>query len=89
VGYAVCSIGVFALRDTADAAERTRVYIQSSQLYIPLAQAIGKLVLLHNRITALAAYTTRVAEVRELLVSLTSSTAGRSNGNITRWPTPT
>jgi ATP-binding cassette subfamily D (ALD) protein 3 len=82
VGYAVCSIGVFALRDTADAAERTRVYIQSSQLYIPLAQAIGKLVLLHNRITALAAYTTRVAEVRELLVSLTSSTAGRSNGNI-------
>lgn len=77
VGYGVCSLGVFGLGENASAAERTRVYIQSSQLYIPLAQAIGKLVLLHNRITALAAYTTRVAEVGELLDNL--NTASRQN----------
>jgi ATP-binding cassette subfamily D (ALD) protein 3 len=85
VGYAVCSIGVFALRETASAAERTRVYIQSSQLYIPLAQAIGKLVLLHHRITSLAAYTGRVAELRELLANL-SSAATRASTSITEVP---
>lgn len=79
VGYAVCSIGVFAL-EGASAAERTRVYIRSSQLYIPLAQAIGKLVLLHNRITALAGYTSRVAELGEVLddIHRTAKTANKS-----------
>lgn len=64
-GYAVCSIGVFAAK-TNDSAERTRIYIRSSQLYIPLARAIGKIIMLHKKITALAGYTSRVAEIREV-----------------------
>jgi len=83
VGYAVCSIGVFSLRDTASTAERTRVYINSSQLYIPLAQAIGKLVLLHTRITALAGYTARVSELKEFLDKCDADAAASASGAVT------
>ena len=65
VGNAVCSIGVFQLRGKAPPSELTRVYVQSSQIYIPLARAIGKIVMLYKRITTLAGSTSRVAELNE------------------------
>jgi ATP-binding cassette subfamily D (ALD) protein 3 len=76
VGYAVCSIGVFAVREGSSVAQLTEVYIRNSQLYIPLAQAIGKMVLLYGRVTALAAYTSRVSELDEALDSIAAATKG-------------
>jgi len=66
-GFAVCSIGVFELRGKVPAAELTRVYVQSSQLLLPLARAIGQIVMLYKKLTGLAGYTSRVAELTESL----------------------
>ena len=72
VGYAVCSIGVFELSGKVPASELTRVYVQSSQLYIPLARAIGKLIMLHKKITTLGGCTHRVGELVEAFAGLKS-----------------
>ncbi len=73
VGYAVCSIGVFELSGKVPASELTRVYVQSSQLYIPLARAIGKLIMLHKKITTLGGCTHRVGELVEAIESIMST----------------
>lgn len=70
IGYAVCSIGVFQSKGKVPTAELTRIYIRSSQLYLPLARAFGKIVMLHKKITALAGYTSRVAELYEVFAHI-------------------
>lgn len=81
VGYAVCSMGVFAAKDQGSA-ELTRIYIRSSQLYIPLARAIGKLVMLHRRFTSLAGYTFRVGELVEALSRMSTETHAAGNATV-------
>eukprot|EP00760_Papus_ankaliazontas_P024238 PhM_4_TR2160/c0_g1_i1/m.63398 len=69
-GFAVCAIGVFELKGKVPAAELTRVYVAQSQLLLPLARAIGQLVMLYKRLTTLAGYTSRVGELFEALEAL-------------------
>jgi ATP-binding cassette subfamily D (ALD) protein 3 len=81
IGYAVLAMGILSSKfnpnqdgskeDTSDeTAAITGIYIRNSQILVNLAQATGQVVLLYKRITALAGYTTRVAELLELLKAL-------------------
>ncbi|KYQ92710.1 ABC transporter D family protein [Tieghemostelium lacteum] len=50
-----------------DSTELTKDYIRNTQLMVALSQAIGQLVLLGNKITAMAGYTSRVSELLEMI----------------------
>lgn len=68
VGYGVCALPVFFQGNRhakKSSTELTQDYVRNSQLLINLARAIGALVLLYKRVTSLAGYTARVAELRE------------------------
>eukprot|EP00762_Andalucia_godoyi_P008354 ANDGO_07374.mRNA.1 ABC transporter D family member 2 len=73
VGYGVCALPVFFIPSLTKksshktATDLTQDYVRNSQLLINLARAIGALVLLYKKITALAGYTSRVAELQEQL----------------------
>eukprot|EP01133_Synstelium_polycarpum_P013610 gene13610-16017_t len=53
--------------NSKDSSELTKDYIRNTQLMVALAQAIGQLVLLGNKITNMAGYTSRVSELLEMV----------------------
>lgn len=71
VGYIVCGAVTLDQKDFLTKPELTQVYLQSSQLYMPLSVAIGKLLLLHKKVGALCGSAHRVGELREVLHQVT------------------
>ncbi|KAH9593156.1 ABC transporter-like [Trypanosoma melophagium] len=69
VGYAVCSIVVYRERNNLDAAALTELNVQSTQLYIPLSIAVGKLLSLHMKVSAMCGSAHRVGELRDALAA--------------------
>lgn len=73
VGFFVMCIPVFLDKNLAlskDPASLTKDYVLNTQLLINLARAIGSLVLIYKRLTALAGYTSRVSELIEMVRQL-------------------
>ncbi|EFA80627.1 ABC transporter D family protein [Heterostelium album PN500] len=73
VGYGCMALPIYlGIKGTAgkDSTELTKDYIRNTQLMMALAQAIGQLVLLGNKITNMAGYTSRVSELLEMIKSL-------------------
>lgn len=79
IGYAVVAVPVFgslgakaygANAGTTDESKSniTRDYVRNSHILINLARAIGQVILLYKNFTQLAGYTSRVAELREVLI---------------------
>lgn len=78
IGYAVVAVpvfGSFGMRmygsGNSDSAKSaiTRDYVRNSSILINLARAIGQIILLYKNFTQLAGYTSRVAELREVLLN--------------------
>lgn len=55
---------------SASTADLTRDYIRNSQYLTNLAQAVGDLVLVSNKLTSIAGYTSRVSELLEMVKHL-------------------
>jgi len=55
---------------SASTADLTRDYIRNSQYLTNLAQAVGDLVLVSNKLTSIAGYTSRVSELLEMVAHL-------------------
>jgi ATP-binding cassette subfamily D (ALD) protein 3 len=79
IGYAVVAVPVFgslgvktygANAGLTDESRSTitRDYVRNSHILINLARAIGQVILLYKNFTQLAGYTSRVAELREVLI---------------------
>lgn len=78
IGYLVLCLPIFfdsKKTEHKSTSMLTQDYVLNSQLLVNLARAIGSLVLIYKRITALAGYTSRVSELLEMLNHL--KTAGR------------
>ncbi|ORC91525.1 ABC transporter [Trypanosoma theileri] len=69
VGYTVCSLVVYRERNNLDAAALTELNVRSTQLYIPLSIAVGKLLSLHMKVSALCGSAHRVGELRDALAA--------------------
>ncbi|GAM21533.1 hypothetical protein SAMD00019534_047080 [Acytostelium subglobosum LB1] len=70
LGYGCMALPIYmGIKGAAgkDTAELTKDYIRNTQLMMALAQAIGQLVLLGNKITNMAGYTSRVSELLEMV----------------------
>ncbi|EGG16527.1 ABC transporter D family protein [Cavenderia fasciculata] len=73
VGYGCMALPIYlGIKGTSgkDSTELTKDYIRNTQLMVALAQAIGQLVLLGNKITNMAGYTSRVSELLEMIKSI-------------------
>jgi len=73
VGYGCMVLPIyFGIRGSSgkDSTELTKDYIRNTQLMVALSQAIGQLVLLGNKITNMAGYTSRVSELLEMIKSI-------------------
>lgn len=76
VGYAVMASPMLLSTSTAmitagkSATELTNDYIRNSSYLMGLAAAVGQLILVANKITALAGYTSRVSELLEMVKHL-------------------
>lgn len=70
VGYIVCGAVVFDQQNYLSTPELTELFLQTTQLYMPLSLAIGKLLLLHKKVGALCGSTHRVGELQEVLERL-------------------
>eukprot|EP01132_Coremiostelium_polycephalum_P005701 gene5701-7095_t len=70
VGYGCMVLPIyFGLKGSSgkDSTELTKDYIRNTQLMVALSQAIGQLVLLGNKVTLMAGYTSRVSELLEMI----------------------
>lgn len=83
IGYIVCGAVTLDQKDFLTKPELTQVYLQSSQLYMPLSVAIGKLLLLHKKIGALCGSAHRVGELREVLHKISVANLSSVNENFT------
>ncbi|EGC30265.1 ABC transporter D family protein [Dictyostelium purpureum] len=70
VGYGCMVLPIYTgIRGSSnkDSTELTKDYIRNTQLMVALSQAIGQLVLLGNKVTLMAGYTSRVSELLEMI----------------------
>lgn len=68
VGYGVMVSPLLLSRNSsADATKLTNDYIRNSSYLLALAAAVGQLVMIGNKITALAGFTSRVSELLEMV----------------------
>ncbi|CCW60857.1 unnamed protein product [Phytomonas sp. EM1] len=72
-GYIVSSVVVFNQKNYRSKVELTKLYLQTVQLYIPLSKAIGRLLLLYNKIAAVCSSAHRVEELRGMLCQISLS----------------
>ncbi|KAM9953888.1 hypothetical protein ACTFIR_008993 [Dictyostelium discoideum] len=73
VGYGCMVLPIYTgIRGSSgkDSTELTKDYIRNTQLMVALSQAIGQLVLLGNKVTLMAGYTSRVSELLEMIKSI-------------------
>ncbi|KEG11633.1 ABC transporter [Trypanosoma grayi] len=82
VGYAICAFVVHREKDHLDAAALTQLHVHSTQLYIPLSMAVGKLLSLQLKIGGLCGSAHRVGELRDALRILERDRQS-TTGNVT------
>ncbi|EPY39006.1 ATP-binding protein cassette, subfamily D (ALD), member 3 [Angomonas deanei] len=77
IGYLVCGGAVARMKNVLSPADLSELYFRSTQLFIPLSNAIGKLLLLRKKVGALCSSTHRIGEVFEFLDKLNSMDKSR------------
>lgn len=82
IGYLVCSLVTYEQRDLVSKPELTQLYLQSVQLYIPLSSAIGRMLLMHLRISALCGCVQRLGEMHEMFQRIGAMNDRCDSGNI-------
>lgn len=78
IGLLVYAAPLYYSKETRDSKQLTGDYIRSMRLMMNTSSAIGQLVLVYKRVTALAGHTSRVSELLESVKQL-STKEGREN----------
>lgn len=72
IGLCVYAAPLYYSKETTDSKQLTGDYIRSMRLMMNTSSAIGQLVLVYKRVTALAGYTSRVSELLESVKQLST-----------------
>lgn len=72
IGLCVYAAPIYFSKETTDSKQLTGDYIRSMRLMMNTSSAIGQLVLVYKRVTALAGFTSRVSELLESVKQLST-----------------